>query len=365
MRGLDRVVLFLDLDYFFAQVEEVENPAYRGRPLVVCVYSGRDQSSGVVSSANYEARKYGVKAGMPIKRAMALLPGEAVYLPVRLSHYAKVSEEVMAIAKRYSAKMRVESVDEAVLDLTDAVGGSYERAEEYARRLKSEILARKSLKCSVGVAPNRVLAKIAADASKPDGLKIVKPHEVADFLTTQPVNALPGIGLKTRQRLEAYGVKTVADLQKVEVGVLERIFGEKKARYVYLAARGEFDEPIQERGLAKQVSKILTLKRNTRDMADVEAVLAACLSEALLKLSTLNMTASRVGVIAITSEIKTITKQVEIRPQTPYDEIMKTLKKLLHDVLAENPSVMLRRVGVRLFGLNPIAGQSKLTAWSD
>ncbi|MEM2095019.1 MAG: DNA polymerase IV [Candidatus Caldarchaeum sp.] len=359
------MVLFLDLDYFFAQVEEVEKPEYRDRPLVVCVYSGRTESSGVVSSANYVARRYGVKAGMPIRLAMGKLPSDSVYLPVRMEHYLKVSRDVMDIARKYSAKMRVESVDEAVLDVTEVVDGSFDKAREHAAKLKTEILERKSLKCSVGVAPNRVLAKMAAEAAKPDGLKVVNPEEVGVFLAGQPVDALPGVGHKTKSLLEDLGVTTVADLGRLDIDVLENVFGPKKARYVYLASRGLFDEPVQERGAAKQVSRILTLKRNTRSLDEVEHVLAKALTQVLNRLSSLRMAATRLGIIVITSEIKTFTKQVEIRPGSSYDELMRLLRSMLQQVLSENPSLMLRRLGVRMSGLLSLTGQSTLTAWSE
>ncbi|MEM4294546.1 MAG: DNA polymerase IV [Candidatus Caldarchaeum sp.] len=359
------MVLFLDLDYFFAQVEEVEKPEYRDRPLVVCVYSGRAESSGVVSSANYVARRYGVKAGMPIRLAMGKLPSDSVYLPVRMEHYLKVSRDVMDIARKYSAKMRVESVDEAVLDVTEVVDGSFDKAREHAAKLKTEILERKSLKCSVGVAPNRVLAKMAAEAAKPDGLKVVNPEEVGVFLAGQPVEALPGVGHKTKSLLEDLGVRTVADLGRLDIDVLENVFGPKKARYVYLASRGLFDEPVQERGAAKQVSRILTLKRNTRSLDEVEHALAKALTQVLNRLSSLRMAATRLGIIVITSEIKTFTKQVEIRPGSSYDELMRLLRSMLQQVLSENPSLMLRRLGVRMSGLLSLTGQSTLTAWSE
>ncbi|MEM3020668.1 MAG: DNA polymerase IV [Candidatus Caldarchaeum sp.] len=359
------MVLFLDLDYFFAQVEEVEKPEYRDRPLVVCVYSGRTESSGVVSSANYVARRYGVKAGMPIRLAMGKLPSDSVYLPVRMEHYLKVSRDVMDIARKYSAKMRVESVDEAVLDVTEVVDGSFDKAREHAAKLKTEILERKSLKCSVGVAPNRVLAKMAAEAAKPDGLKVVNPEEVGVFLAGQPVEALPGVGHKTKSLLEDLGVRTVADLGRLDIDVLENVFGPKKARYVYLASRGLFDEPVQERGAAKQVSRILTLKRNTRSLDEVEHALAKALTQVLNRLSSLRMAATRLGIIVITSEIKTFTKQVEIRPGSSYDELMRLLRSMLQQVLSENPSLMLRRLGVRMSGLLSLTGQSTLTAWSE
>ncbi len=355
----------MDLDYFFAQVEEIENPQYSGRPLVVCVYSGRAEDSGVVSSANYIARKYMVKAGMPIKMAKRLLPSDAVFLPMRLEHYISISNEVMSIVKKYSSKMQVESIDEAVLDITETVGGSYERAEQLAYDLKAELEDRKSLKCSIGIAPNRIVAKMAAEVAKPGGIKIVRPEDLMDFLESLPLSALPGIGSKGRALLEEKGIKTIKDLTLLTLYELERVFGEKKARYIYLAARGQYDEPIGERRSVKQVSKIITLKQNTRELETIVSELSEAVNNAMTILETHDLMATRIGVIAITSQLKPLTKQAEIRPGAPYEDVIKILKHLLSEILSEDPKIVLRRVGVRFFGLKARFGQTKLTRYTE
>ncbi|MEM2224822.1 MAG: DNA polymerase IV [Candidatus Caldarchaeum sp.] len=357
------MVMFLDLDYFFAQVEEIENPSYLGRPLVVCVYSGRTEDSGVVSSANYLARKHGVKAGMPIKRAKRLLPSEAVFLPVRLEHYAEVSRRVMTILKKHSDRMRVESIDEAVMEVTETVGGSFERAEELAVMVKREIRQGLGLKCSIGIAPNRVVAKIAADAAKPDGLKTVRPEEVADFLKPLPATALPGIGAKAWSYLEGIGVKTIGDLSSLPIEVLAKVFGGKKARYIYLASRGEFDEPIEEKTTFKQVSRIITLKQNTRDVDEVVSALAPAVNDALARLEANNLEATTLGIIAIAADLRTVTRQTQIRPGTSIEEAMRIVRNLFSELLQEEGGMVLRRAGVRFAGLKQRLGQSRLSSY--
>ncbi|GBC68709.1 DNA polymerase IV [archaeon HR01] len=243
MGASNRVVLFLDLDHFFAQVEEIQQPALKGRPVVVCVYSGRTETSGVVSSANYEARSYGVRAGMPIARALRLLPPTAVFLPARLQLYSSYSEGVMAILSQYSDKLSVESVDEAAVDITDRVGGDFSKAEELARELKERIRSEMGLRCSVGVAPNRIVAKVAADSSKPDGLKVVRPEEVRSFLAGLDVEALPGVGRKLGRMLKGLGVETVGKLAEMEPTPLIPIVGRRRAIQLIMAARGNLTSP--------------------------------------------------------------------------------------------------------------------------
>ncbi|MEM4342459.1 MAG: DNA polymerase IV [Candidatus Caldarchaeum sp.] len=362
---MPRIVLFLDLDYFFAQVEEVENPELRGKPLCVCVFSGRTSDSGVVSSANYVARRFGVKAGMPIKAAKKLLPEESVILPVRLEHYATVSRQIMENLKKFNTPLRVESIDEAVMDITQAVGGDYIEAEKFAKKVKEIIRANFGLTCSVGVGPNRVLAKMAADYSKPDGLTVVKPEKVEEFLRDLPVKNLPGIGAKTERLLAEHQIKTIGDLSRQSLEKLEELFGPKKAHYLYLASRGIYDEVIEERPPPKQLSKIVTLKRNTREVEEVMETLAAATSEAYSRLASSKFFASKIGLIAITTRLETITRQADIRLGATLDEVLRSLRLLLTKLLETDEKLMLRRVGVRFSGLKPVSGQTSLNIFSE
>ncbi|MEM0349164.1 MAG: DNA polymerase IV [Candidatus Caldarchaeum sp.] len=362
---MPRIVLFLDLDYFFAQVEEVENPELKGKPLCVCVFSGRTPDSGVVSSANYVARRFGIKAGMPIKGAKKLLPDDSVILPIRLKHYASVSRQIMDTLRKFNTPLRVESVDEAVMDITDAVGGDYAEAEKFARKVKETIRTRFGLTCSVGVGPNRVVAKMAADYSKPDGLTIVKPENIEEFLRDMPVKNLPGIGAKTESILADHHVKTVGDLSRLSLEKLEELFGTKKAQYLYMASRGMYDEAVEERPPPKQVSKIVTLKRNTRDVEEIMETLASAASDAYTRLASAKFFASKIGLIAITSRLETITRQAEIRLGANLDEVLKSLRILLTKLLETDEKMMLRRVGVRFTGLTPVPGQTSLNIFSE
>lgn len=175
-----RIILHIDMDYFFAQCEEREHPELKGKPVVICVYSGRGGDRGAVSTSNYEARKLGVKAGISISRAKKLAPN-AVFLPVNMELYHYKSGQVMEILKEYSDKIEQESIDEAYCDLTEKVTG-FEGARMLALKLKDEIRQLVGLTCSVGIGPNKLIAKVASDYKKPDGLTVVRSEEVLQFL---------------------------------------------------------------------------------------------------------------------------------------------------------------------------------------
>ena len=178
-----RVIIHVDLDYFFAQCEERENPAYKDKPVVVCVYATRGGDSGAVSTANYVARKFSVKSGIPITLAKRLLKGrDAVFLPVNRELYDKVSLEIMRILRNHADRFEQVSIDEAYLDVSQKANGNFALASELAKEIKEDILAREKLTCSIGVGPNKLVAKVAAGHKKPDGLTIIKPEEVRGFL---------------------------------------------------------------------------------------------------------------------------------------------------------------------------------------
>ncbi|MCX8202126.1 MAG: hypothetical protein N3H84_08525, partial [Candidatus Caldarchaeum sp.] len=212
---------------------------------------------------------------------------------------------------------------------------------------------------------NWVVAKIAADVAKPNGLKMVRPEEVREFLSPLALKMLPGIGSKTEKMLSDMGVKTVGELDTVDRDMLEKIFGRKKALFIYQIVKGLFDEPIVERPPPKQVSKIITLKRNTRNVEDIMQALGIVASQAAAKLESKGYEASKLGLIVITSTIKTLTRQTEIRPGTGLNETLRILKRMVEDVLGDDENLYVRRVGVRYSGLRKMSGQSKLNVFTE
>ncbi len=210
MSEKERFIFHLDMDHFYTAVEERERPEIRGKPVIVGADPKGGKGRGVVSTSNYVARKVGVRSGMPISQAWRLCP-EAVYLPPNFPLYIKVSDEIMAIARRYAGKFEQWGIDEAFLDVTGKVS-DYVEAEALACQIKQEIKEKESLTCSIGVGPNKLVAKVASDFQKPDGLTVVRDEEVEVFLAPLPVRKLLWVGRKTEAKLKALGVNTIGDL---------------------------------------------------------------------------------------------------------------------------------------------------------
>lgn len=236
---MQRIIMHLDMDAFFASIEERENPKLRGKPIVIGADPKGGQGRGVVSTASYAARKFGIHSAMPISRAWKLCPApECAYLPVDMKLYEIVSGRIMKVMRECVGGANYESrtnllisnseirkfeshsqfapveqvsVDEAYVDASFCE--SFEAAEELARTMKSEIKKQERLSCSVGIGPNKLIAKIASDFRKPDGLTVVRANEAANFLAPLPVRRLPGIGPKMEIALSKKGVKTIADLR--------------------------------------------------------------------------------------------------------------------------------------------------------
>ena len=263
-----RIVILVDLDYFFAQCEELKNPLLKDKPVVVGMYSGRTEESGAVSTANYIARGYGVKSGLPLSLAKKCLEGvESVFLPVDHEYYEKISSEIMQMLRSHANLFEQVGIDEAYLDVTAKAEGNYDTARDLAQKMKYEVTNQTRISFSVGVGPNKLVAKIACDVQKPDGLTVVKPAGVASFLQPMPVDRLLGVGRKTAARMERLGLKTIGDLAKFDVQRLIGVFGKNLGIYFHNAANGVDDEPVQETGEAESISRIATLKLNTRDLA--------------------------------------------------------------------------------------------------
>ena len=210
-----RVVMLADFDYFFAQCEELRNPALKNKPVVVGVYSGRTEDSGAVSTSNYFAREHGVKSGMPLYLAKKRLEGtEAVFMPVDDKFYEQISNRIMQIFRGYADNFEQDSIDEAYLDVTKRTEGSFEVARDIAKKMKNDVEKNVGIIFSVGIGPNKLIAKIAADSQKPNGLTVVKPEEIERFLLDLPVNRLVGIGRKTAKKLSELGLKTVGEFRR-------------------------------------------------------------------------------------------------------------------------------------------------------
>ncbi len=264
-----RIVGHLDMDAFFASVEERDNPRFAGRPIVVGSDPEAGRGRGVVSTANYAARAYGIHSAQPISTAWRLAEAArgkglppAVFLAVDMHRYGTVSHRIMEILRAHVDHSEEASVDEAYFDLSSA--GSYEKAAEAARSIKEEIRARERLTASVGIGPNKLVAKIASDRNKPDGFTVVRPRDAEKFLEPLAVRTIPGVGPKTEEELKRLGVRTVADAKRFTEAELYEMFG-KWGSELYAKLRGTYDTPLVEEWEAKSIGEQETFAHDTRD----------------------------------------------------------------------------------------------------
>jgi len=362
-----RIVLHVDLDYFYAQCEENLNPALRGKPVVVCVYSGRTEESGVVSTCNYEARKYGVKAGIPIVRAKKLLDAaDAAFLPMNRPHYEEISVRIMEILEPFGNAFEKAGIDEAYLELTSSSNGDFEKAEQIACEIKQAILEHEQITCTIGVAPNKLLAKIASDYNKPNGLTVVRPEDVKAFLGELQVNKIPGVGRKTEQRLHQLKVEKVDQLARLDIPVLRGTFGSGVGEYLYRAARGEDDEPVKGREQPTQVSRIATLKKDTHEISEILPLLEELASSATLKLTQKAAACKTVSIIAILGDLSIHSKSKTLESPTNDERIIaQASKDLVAQFLKSAQNKSVRRVGVKLSGLSTRNGQTDISRFID
>jgi DNA polymerase IV (DinB-like DNA polymerase) len=360
-----RLIIHVDLDYFYAQCEENANPSIRGKPVVVCVYSGRTSESGVVSTSNYEARKYGVKAGTAIATAKKLLvSSDAIFLPMNRSLYDSVSGRIMNILRDHGNFFEQTGIDEAYLDVSESSKGEYVIAKKIGSDIKEIILRKEQITCSIGVAPNKLLAKLASDHVKPDGLTIVEPEQIHSFLKDLDISRIPGVGKRVEEKLHASNVKTIGDLSRLSPIVLQEMFGRRLGTYLFLAARGEDNEPVQGKELPTQMSRIGTLKQNTRDYSVIQPVLSELTRSLIEKIEDERMNCKSVSIIAILSNLTIHTRSKSLEsPARDLRTIDECAQQLLREFIDSTPEAVLRRVGVKVTGLSRSSGQTNMESF--
>ncbi len=334
-----RKIGHLDMDAFYAAVEQLDNPAYRGRPVIVGGLGPR----GVVSTASYEARAFGVGSAMPITRARKLCP-HAVFLPPRFPRYREISHRVLAIIHDYTPIVEAVSLDEAFFDLTgsERVVGP---AEEIAREIKTRVREETGLTCSVGLGPNRFLAKIASELEKPDGFVVIPPDRVQEIIDPLPVEKIFGVGKVTARRLRGLGIRTVKDLREAPLDLLVREFG-RYGRSLYQLSRGEDDTPVRPQREAKSLSREVTFPQDVYNQEEMELIVRRLAREVAGQLRREGLLGRTVRVKVRFPDFRTITRQA--RMEVPTDSTY---------LIEESAVALLRRrvelhgEGVRLLGV--------------
>lgn len=357
-----RAVLHVDFDYFFAQCEELRNPEIKDRPVIVCVFSGRTEDSGVVSTANYVARKYGVKSGIPIRTAKSKLAEakDALFLPLDAEYYKQMSEKAMSAIRTNVDVFERVGIDECFADVSERTGADFGAAESLARRIKDEVKVVAQISCSVGVAPNKMLAKIASDFRKPDGLTVVKPEDAEKFVAVLDVDKIPGIGPKTRDRLAELDVKTAGDLAGFDIYKLVDEFGKKIASYMHNAAKGVDEEPVAEsEGERKQIMRIVTLRQDATEAAEMYGDLEEICRSVQESAGRKSLAFKSVGVILILNNLETITRSRTLKAHAAGLDVLHSTARAILDE-AVTGSIKVRRLGVRVSDFQDSAGQNTL-----
>jgi DNA polymerase-4 len=302
-----RTILHVDLDAFFAAVEQRDRPELRGRPVIV---GGSDPTSrGVVSAASYEARKFGVHSAMPLRTAYRLCP-HGVYLPVDGRRYQAASREVMTILRRYTPQVQQISIDEAFLDVT-ASQALFGDGEAIARSIKAAVRGEVRLTVSAGVATTKLVAKVASDLRKPDGLVVVPPGEEAAFLAPLPISRLWGVGEKTALALREYGVQTIGDLAALPRDLLERRFGKHGAALVD-RAHGIDPDPVAGGEPAKSIGHEHTFGHDTADVEKIERTVLGMADGVAWRLRAAGLRAATITLKLRDSTFATITRQTTL-----------------------------------------------------
>ena len=265
-----RIILHIDMDAFYAAVEELDQPEYRGKPLVVGADPKGGHGRGVVSTANYPARKFGIHSAMPISQAHKRCP-HAIFVRGRYARYSEISTQVMDILKSFSPIIQQISIDEAFLDATGATN-LYGPPQNIARKIKDAIRSQTGLTASVGVAANKFIAKVASDLEKPDGLTVCLPGSEQTFLAPLPIRKLWGVGEKTAEKLNKLGMKTIGDIANVEQGHLMHMFG-KWGLHLWQLSRGIDSRAVEQFTTRKSISEETTFEEDVMDYAFVEKTL--------------------------------------------------------------------------------------------
>lgn len=343
-----RAIIHADMDAFFASVEQRDNPPLKGKPIIVGQVGSQ---RGVVTSASYEARPSGVYAGMSLWQAKRLCP-QATFVQGRMRVYVREGRRAFRVFREHTPTVQPTSIDEAFLDVTGCIS-ALGPPEQIARRIKKRIWEELKLTVSLGLAPNKLVAKIASDWHKPDGLTVVRQEELPEALWPLPVGKLWGLGPRTGERLERLGVHTVGDLARLPPALLDREFG-VYGQHLHRAAHGEDDEPVvpyYEATLAKSVSHETTFEDDVGDVRVLKRHLLALSQRVGRRLRDEGYQGSTVTLKLRYADFRTITRQQKVQAPTDLDpEIYQGAARLL-DALHLTDASRVRLVGVAVSGL--------------
>ncbi|HEV2118586.1 MAG TPA: DNA polymerase IV [Candidatus Bathyarchaeia archaeon] len=348
-----RIILHCDLDAFYPSCEIHRDPSLKGKPLIVGADPKNGKGRGVVTSCSYEARKFGVRSGMPISMAWKLCP-QGIYVPPDFKLYGETSERVMDIMRGFADIFEQTSIDEAFMDVSKR-SKTYDDAKVLASNLKEALKEREGLTVSVGISPSKSISKMASDMRKPDGLTLVQPEEVDKFLEHLPVNKISGVGKKTTEFLQNQGIETIGQLRKVEAKKLTDWFG-KGGVWLWAIANGIEETPVEERGLRKSISVEQTFERDIQNKTMVRDALESLSHEVHDRLLAEALWYRTVGIKVRFEGFVTFTRE---KTHTGYVDDLGVIREYVTLLFREfeKDRRKMRLVGVRLSDLKPAEGK--------
>ena len=359
-----KIIFHIDFDYFYAQCEEVRKPELRDIPSVVCVYSGREDDSGVVSTCNYEARKYGVKAAMPIRAAKSKLKDVgAVFLPTDIPYYQEISRNAMKIIQNYGDLFEQVSVDECYVDFTKITNSDFDDAKIFATSLQKSIKEQINLTCSIGVGPNKLISKIASGVNKPNGITVVSQDDAKNFISNCKIEDIPGVGPKTTLKLNSLGIKSISDISKKNIFELRDALGYKIATFLANASNAIDYSQIKIRGTSKQIGKIVTLKKDKPEFEQIKMIAATLCASVFENLKNKRQACRVLTVILILENLQhvSISKSLKLYSAS-LEELNKNSLLIINEMITNNSISLdnIRRMGVVVSDLKDISGQDSL-----
>ncbi|MDA3808929.1 MAG: DNA polymerase IV [Spirochaetaceae bacterium] len=341
-----RKIVHIDMDAFFAAVEQRNHPEYKGKPLVV---GGRPDSRGVVSTCSYEARKFGIHSAMPSALAYKLCPHAIFVCDHNFSDYKEVSEQIREIFYQYTDLVEPLSLDEAYLDVTENKMNN-RSATLIAQEIRAKIKEKTKLTASAGVSYNKFIAKIASDYRKPDGITVVTPAEAVDFISRLPIRKFWGVGKVTEKRMISLGIKTGADLQNYELYELIELFG-KSGPYFFDAARGIDNRAVEPSHIRKSIGRETTLKTDITDKEEIYSILQEIAEDIEKTMERYKALASTVTLKVKFHDFQSVTRSfTSDSPLNKSEEMMNHIWNLISKT--EAGSKPLRLLGISLSGLS-------------
>jgi len=364
-----KIIFHIDFDYFYAQCEETRKPELRNIPSVVCVYSGREEDSGVVSTCNYEARKYGVKAAMPIRLAKSKLKDvEAIFLPTDMPYYHDISRNAMRIIENYGELFEQVSVDECYVDFTKITNSDFDDAKIFANSLQKNIKDQINLTCSIGVGPNKLISKIASGINKPNGITVVSPEDAKNFISNCKIEDIPGVGPKTARKLESLGIESISDISKKSIFELRDALGYKTATFLVNASNAIDYSQIKVRGTSKQIGKIVTLKKDIADFEQINLTTASLCTSVYENLSNKGQAFRILTIILILENLQHVSFSKSLKLYSAsFDELHRNSLFIIKEMINNNSISLdnIRRMGVVVSDLKDISGQDSLVNYFE